>query len=236
MAEKYNIRVDQGASFRLAFRWCLSLTDENGDAILDADGNEQAGSPLSIYGYLARLQVRKAVTSTTAMLSLTEQDGITISQPDVSMLDRVEVASTSNLSLSAVQTIDGVAVVAGDRVLAMGQTDPDENGIYVVAAGAWSRAADADAATSLNGVGVWVHSGTLLENTTWLQTATLVDFTDAQVWEEDTTIGVVLVDFTDEQTAAMTSSGVYDLELESGAGDVTRVLQGKMRLSMEVTR
>jgi hypothetical protein len=40
---------------------------------------------------------------------------------------------------------------------------------------------------------------------------------------------------TDEKTTTLTTSGVYDIELESG-GEVTRVLQGKVRLSQEVTR
>ena len=54
----------------------------------------------------------------------------------------VRVATTANITLSGTQTIDGVAVVAGDRVLAKDQTSAATNGVYVVAAGAWSRADD----------------------------------------------------------------------------------------------
>lgn len=56
----------------------------------------------------------------------------------------VKVASTTNLTLSGTQTIDTVAVVAGDRVLAKNQTTASANGVYVVAAGAWTRATDFD--------------------------------------------------------------------------------------------
>jgi hypothetical protein len=63
--------------------------------------------------------------------------GINFHQP-------VRVATTANITLSGTQTIDGVAVVAGDRVLVKDQTTQTQNGIYVVAAGAWSRATDAD--------------------------------------------------------------------------------------------
>lgn len=56
----------------------------------------------------------------------------------------VKVASTTNLTLSGTQTIDTVAVVAGDRVLAKDQSSASANGIYVVAAGAWTRATDFD--------------------------------------------------------------------------------------------
>ena len=53
-----------------------------------------------------------------------------------------KVATTANITLSAPQTIDGVAVVAEDRVLVKNQTNGAENGIYEVKAGAWTRAAD----------------------------------------------------------------------------------------------
>jgi hypothetical protein len=57
----------------------------------------------------------------------------------------VRLVSTTNLDLSGAETIDGVSTTNGDRVLAVGQTTPSQNGIYVVAAGAWARATDADA-------------------------------------------------------------------------------------------
>lgn len=63
--------------------------------------------------------------------------GINFHQP-------VRVATTGNITLSGTQTIDGVALSVGDRVLVKDQTDQKQNGIYVVASGAWSRATDAD--------------------------------------------------------------------------------------------
>ena len=55
----------------------------------------------------------------------------------------VKAASTANIaSLSGAMTIDGVALVAGDRVLVKDQTTPSANGVYVVATGAWARADD----------------------------------------------------------------------------------------------
>jgi hypothetical protein len=55
----------------------------------------------------------------------------------------VKAASTANIaSLSGTMTIDGVALVAGDRVLVKDQTSTSANGVYVVAAGAWARADD----------------------------------------------------------------------------------------------
>jgi hypothetical protein len=53
-------------------------------------------------------------------------------------------ASTGNITLSGEQTVDGIALVDGDRVLIKDQTDGTENGIYNVSTGAWSRAPDFD--------------------------------------------------------------------------------------------
>lgn len=58
----------------------------------------------------------------------------------------VRAVATSNITLTGTQTIDTVALIAGDRVLLTGQTAPAENGIYDVAAGTWSRSADANIA------------------------------------------------------------------------------------------
>ena len=46
----------------------------------------------------------------------------------------VQAATTANITLSGTQTIDGVAVVAGNYVLVKNQTTSSQNGVYVVAA------------------------------------------------------------------------------------------------------
>jgi hypothetical protein len=49
-------------------------------------------------------------------------------------------ASTANINLATggLLTIDGVTVLAGDRVLVKNQTTPSQNGIYIAAVGAWT--------------------------------------------------------------------------------------------------
>lgn len=54
----------------------------------------------------------------------------------------VTAGLSTNLTLSGIQTIDGVSGFAGEFVLAAGQTTTSQNGIYVMASGAWSRAAN----------------------------------------------------------------------------------------------
>ncbi len=56
----------------------------------------------------------------------------------------VEAATTANITLSGVQNIDGVTGVAGQRILVKNQSTASQNGIYTQAAGAWTRATDAD--------------------------------------------------------------------------------------------
>jgi phage-related tail fiber protein len=73
----------------------------------------------------------------------------------------VRAATTANIAtLSGTMTIDGIALVAGDRVLVKDQTTASQNGIYVVAAGAWSRSLDADTWAELPGAYVFAEAGT----------------------------------------------------------------------------
>lgn len=53
-------------------------------------------------------------------------------------------ATTGNITLSGQQTIDGVSVVTGDRVLVKDQSTGTQNGIYVCDTGDWTRDIDAD--------------------------------------------------------------------------------------------
>lgn len=59
------------------------------------------------------------------------------------------VATNANITLSGEQTVNSVAVVAGDRVLVKDQTDPIENGIYDAQATSWVRSADFDGARDI---------------------------------------------------------------------------------------
>lgn len=101
--------------------------------------------------------------------------------------DSVRAATTANITLSGAQTIDGVAVTAGQRVLVKNQTTGSQNGIYVVAAGAWSRASDADAAGELTpNTTVAVEEGTTNADSWWQITTngTIVVGTTATTWAQ----------------------------------------------------
>jgi hypothetical protein len=88
--------------------------------------------------------------------------------------ESVRVASTANVDiatgLEAGDTIDGVTLVAGDRVLLKDQTAAAENGIYVaVASGAASRATDADTDAEVNpNMFMFVQEGSANADTGWV--------------------------------------------------------------------
>lgn len=85
--------------------------------------------------------------------------------------DAVRAATTADITLSAPQTVDGVAVIAGDRVLVKNQTTGSQNGIYVVAAGAWTRSTDTDNTSAdtevKTGMTVVVSEGTVNADEIW---------------------------------------------------------------------
>lgn len=98
--------------------------------------------------------------------------------------DPCVVATTANITLSGEQTIDGV-LTSDSRVLVKNQSSTDENGIYVSAAGAWSRATDSDSAVELEGAAVGVSQGTVNKNTVWLQTTDSITLeTSAINWQQ----------------------------------------------------
>jgi len=76
----------------------------------------------------------------------------------------VVAASTTNLTLSGAQTIDGVSVIAGDRVLVKDQTTTSANGIYLCASGSWTRTTDADTYAELVAAYTFVEGGTVNGN------------------------------------------------------------------------
>lgn len=85
----------------------------------------------------------------------------------------VKAVATSNITLSGTQTVDGVALSAGDRCFVVGQTTASQNGLYVVAAGAWTRATDADvSAEFVAGKMLTVQQGTTYAGTQWQLTTT----------------------------------------------------------------
>jgi hypothetical protein len=79
-------------------------------------------------------------------------------------------ATTANITLSGTQTVDGVVLIATDRVLVKNQTASAENGLYLCAAGAWTRTTDADTWDELRSAFVFIEKGTTYADTGWVCT------------------------------------------------------------------
>ena len=82
----------------------------------------------------------------------------------------VRVASTTFISsLSGLQTIDAVALVAGNRILVKNQTIANANGIYVVSEGAWTRSTDADTTAKVTaGMFTFIEEGAINSDQGWV--------------------------------------------------------------------
>ncbi|WP_295466606.1 phage tail protein [uncultured Pseudomonas sp.] len=156
--------------------------------LYDSDGNliAVANTPPSYKPQLAegsgRTQVLRmilVVSSTSAVelkidpsvILATRQyvdDAITVAVNRLDFKQSVRVATTANLTLSGTQTVDGVALVVGERVLVKDQATASANGLYIVAAGSWSRTSDTDSATEVtSGLLVAVEEGTTNADTLW---------------------------------------------------------------------
>ena len=109
----------------------------------------------------------------------------------------VVVATTANITLSGLQTIDGVALAANDRVLVKDQTTGAQNGIYVASTGPWQRAKD------------WNGSGDVVTGTMVLVTGGV---TNPGRWSVTTsgtiTIGTTSVAFEAEAALAVGDGSV----------------------------
>lgn len=129
------------------------------------------------------------------------QDPVTKAYADALMQgykwkDPVRAATTGNITLSGAQTIDGIAVIAGDRILVKAQTSPQQNGIYVAASGVWTRSTDFDASSEVVGASCFVSEGASLGNGVWVMT------TDAPV-----SIGVTPLTFVQANAGTSYTAG-----------------------------
>ena len=98
---------------------------------------------------------------------------------DIDFKQTARAITSSNITLSggAPATVDGVSLLAEDRVLVNGQTDQTENGIYYVTTlgsgsnGTWTRTSDANATGEMNsGMIIMITEGTAFADTQWMLT------------------------------------------------------------------
>jgi len=113
----------------------------------------------------------------------------------------VEVATLNDITLSGEQNIDGV-LTSGSRVLVKDQTLPAENGIYVSAAGAWTRATDMNIWAEVPGSFVFVTSGDTQASSGWVC-----------ISQDGGTLGITAIDFVQFSSSAAYSTDGQGIEL-----------------------
>lgn len=73
----------------------------------------------------------------------------------------VKAATKINITLVGAQTVDGINIIAGDRVLVKNQSTGANNGIYIASNGVWARSSDADTSAKFSsGMEIFVEQGT----------------------------------------------------------------------------
>ncbi len=151
-----------------------------------------SSSTLNATGVTANFAQGTVTANPTTSMQLANKGYVDSVAQGLSAKPSVVCATTANITLSGTQTIDGVAVVAGNRVLVKNQTTNNQNGIYIVAAGAWTLALDFNTWTEIPGSFVFVEAGgTTLQNTGWICTAAVTGTlgTTAITWVQFSSAG-----------------------------------------------
>lgn len=103
------------------------------------------------------LTINNAPSASTDVVNKAYADAL-IQGLDIKQSARA-IATTNIASLSGPQTIDTVSLIAGDRVLLISQTTTTQDGIYIVAAGAWTRATDFAIGSTVAGSFIFIEEG-----------------------------------------------------------------------------
>lgn len=154
------------------------------DVTMDTDINGLAD--LASTGIMVRTGSGTFVTRSIAVnasdaglsLGLGAADGVSgnptlvLSTGQYAWKQSVRVATTANITLSGNQTIDGVTTTTGDRILVKDQSTASANGVYLAAAGGWTRVTDFDSGANElpNGAVFFVEEGTANGESMWALT------------------------------------------------------------------
>ncbi len=147
----------------------ITLPDASGTVILSSDTVNALTAPTAAFSMNSQ-KITNLATPTDATDAATK-GYVDAARSGLDVKASVRVATTASIDLTTggTLTIDGVSTQVGDRVLVKNQGDAEENGIYVVGANAWSRAADADSNAEVTaGLFTFVTEGTVNADSGWV--------------------------------------------------------------------
>lgn len=199
----------------------ISSTNANGDVVISPNGTGAVDVSSSRI-----INVAEPVADSDAATKYY----VDAARSGLDIKNSVKAATTGNITLSNTQTIDGVALSVGDRVLVKDQTNSAQNGIYVVASGAWSRSTDADAPAELNpGTFVFVEEGTTNSDTGFVVVSdgALTIGTDPIVWTLFSTSGTLIAG------AGLSKNG-YTLEVNVANAGGIEIVSDNLQLKSTI--
>jgi len=147
----------------------------------------------------------------------------------------VKCATTANITLSGLQTIDTYTTLAGDRVLVKNQSTASENGIYVAGSSTWLRATDMDTWSEVPGAYTVILYGNQAQ-TGWVSTSadtgtinvtaiTFVQFSGSATYYAGTGLSLAA------NTFSITNTGVTAASVGSASKTLTATVNAQGQLT-----
>ena len=148
----------------------------------------------------------------------------------------VKCATTADITLSGLQTIDTYTTLAGDRVLVKNQSTQSQNGIYIAGSGAWTRATDMDVWSEVPGAYTVILNGSANVNTGWVSNSadtgtinvtaiTFVQFSGTGTYYAGTGLSLA------SNTFSITNTGVTAATKGSASKTVTAAVNAQGQLT-----
>ena len=156
----------------------------------------QAANSVAITGGSAALTTGSVSTAPSASTDIANKSYVDSVAQGLNIKSAVLAATTTSITLVGGQVVDGVTLVAGDRVLVKNQSVASANGIYNVQTTAWTRTTDADTWNELVSAFVFVEQGTTQADTGFVCTA-----------DPGGTLGVTAVNWTQFSGAGTYTAG-----------------------------
>ncbi|WP_347271616.1 hypothetical protein [Rhizorhabdus histidinilytica] len=176
-------------------------------------------------GTIAGIDVPPDATDLMVMNLLSQGLTDVVASAGYTVIDPVQAATTSSISLDGEPEIDGYQTAAGDRVLVKNQADASEDGIYDVDPSGWVRAADFDETSEVvQGALVNVLNGDTMRGSWVLVTPDPITVgTTDQTWR-----AFNIKDLTRADLQKPNGSNIIGF-LQAGTGAAPRTLQDKSR-------